>query len=107
MSDTLRAYFGPNLCEYFDSVDVELNALCYAFAQAEDRINVVFEGADEDDMIHFAQVHLLACSIMDRYYKLRWNDPHDIEVFNNNHWWSTYIERVANCSTLEEYKALR
>jgi hypothetical protein len=52
-------------------------------------------------------VHLLACSIMDRYYKLRFNDSHDIEVFNNNHWWTSYIERVANCSTVEEYKNLK
>jgi hypothetical protein len=103
----IREYFGPALCEYADNVDIEFNALCYAFTQAEDRINVVFKGADADDKIHFAQVHLLACSIMDRYYKLRFNDSHDIEVFNNNHWWTSYIERVANCSTVEEYKNLK
>lgn len=88
-------------------IDVELNALCYAFRQAEDYIDVVIVGASEDDERHFVQVNLLAKAIMRRYYNLRWNDPHDVAAFRNNHWWSDHIERVANCKTLEEYKALR
>ena len=81
-------------------VNVELNALCYAFGQAEDYIPVVYSEAEYDEQIHFKQVQQLAKVCCERYLNAS-RDEQD-----NCHQWDPRIISIAFCKTLEDYKKL-
>ena len=79
-------------------VDVELNALCYAFWQAVDYICVVYKDAADDEQVHFMQAQQLATAICKRYAAC------DEETRANCYWYDQYIADVASCGNLADYK---
>lgn len=83
-----------------NKVNVVLNAICYAFWQAEDALGVVYREAEEDDDVFFLQVKRLAEACVEMYNNATKEEQ------ENCHQWSDTIARVAKCETLEEYDSL-
>ena len=86
--------------EYTNNVDVILNALCYAFEQGDDWLDVIYLGASDDAELHFLQVQQLARVILQHY------ETCSDAAKENCHWWSQRIIDVAQCETLDDYKKL-
>ncbi len=85
---------------YVSCTSVTLNALCYALHQAVDYIDVVYNGASEDEELHYLQVVHLANACWEH-----WASANEAERLNC-HWWENHIIDIAKCKTLEEYKAV-
>ena len=87
------------------NVNVVLNALCYAFWQAEDYLDVVYDGIYNgpscDDELHFLQVRNLAVEITKLYEVC--SDDERKACFS----YEDYIAAVAKCETLADYRKLK